>query len=653
MTKGSNKSKMQSSPRDFFGPKQPSEKLDNAEDVNRSGDRPDHGLLTTPSIATSSATSFASGVIKDVGTKPKVLRPQPPQRRNKHWTSDKPSSPNAEATTTALTADRRTVIPAVIARQMTASTPTGFGTAHTGESSRDKANKFQLGTKAGIISNARATGSTTKASLPAASATARLEESLPDSTSGIDRVFQKLLDTQDKLNQANQLVDQLLQENKKLQIAATEFCEYAQTEFTKNLDLQIATIEIYEAFKEFKANQKRQEQTNSEPECYLSTLQQTLWQICDSLWIPAMKRTAVELVIDFLRQMGTSMVRQVLKLPDTKNPTENTHRSAMSSSEFIDTLVSDKVRIDGNGHADSTKQDEGLPVSQSAPAPLSYQTIVCNVSGRLGRKGVKVIAALDSNVNQTLVDKDTAVELRSKRTSKTQAMKITMFDQQVDIDSYRVTLHLASIDGLQTVTITAYVVQDLATQLPVVDWSNEKKKFSHLQTVPFEQLPNDKSISLLIGSDYKSLLEISKTRVGTLGQPIACLTPLGWTCSVSPDRTEQLQEESFDKFLGQKGLQLLVDPFTKKTSESVVTLSDLTEAVKLTKRSSLGQTQGTSGSNLTPNLVVSELKQGGLVPTAKEPTSKHDNVPKLSRKQKVLANKAHKANEAAKTSTFK
>ena len=630
MTKGSNKSKMQSSPRDFFGPKQPSEKLDNVEDVNGSGDRPDRGLLTTPSIATSSATSFASGVIKDVGTKPKVLRPQPPQRRkDKHWTSDKPSRPNAEATTTALTADRRTVIPAVIARQMTASTPTGFGTAHTGESSRDKANKFHLGTKAGIISNARATGSTTKASLPAASATARLEESLPDSTSGIDRVFQKLLDTQNELNQANQLVDQLLQENKKLQIAATEFCEYAQTEFTKSFDLQIDTAElcIY-SLKQLQANLKRQEHTNSEPELNLSSLQQIPCQICNPSRIPAMQ--------------------------------ENTHRSAMSSSEFIDTLVSDKVRIDGNGHADSTKQDEGLPVSQSAPAPLSYQTVVCNVSGRLGRKGVKVIAALDSNVNQTLVDKDTAVELRSKRTSKTQAMKITMFDQQVDIDSYRVTLHLASIDGSHTVTIAAYVVQDLATQLPVVDWSNEKKKFSHLQTVPFERLPTDKSISLLIGSDFKYLLESSETRVGTPGQPIACLTPLGWTCSVSPNTTEQLQEESFDKILEQKGLQLLVDPFTKKTSKGVFTLSDLTEAVKLTKRISLGQTQGTSGSNLTPNPVVSELlklvdelKQGGLVPTAKEPTSKHDNVPKLSRKQKVLANKAHKANEAAKTSTFK
>lgn len=189
-----NKSKMQSPLRDFFGPKQPSVP---SEDINKSipGDRPEsgdpsrHGLSTTPSIATSSATSFASGVIKDVGTKPKVRPPQrrtsrvkslpviTPDGKDKVRTFDKRSSPNAEATTRAQTADS-----AVSAqpKQMTASTPTGFGTAHTGYQPGDSL--FQLGTKAGNISKARATGSSSKA----AATTARLEESLPDATPGLE-----------------------------------------------------------------------------------------------------------------------------------------------------------------------------------------------------------------------------------------------------------------------------------------------------------------------------------------------------------------------------------------------------------------------------------------------------------------------------------
>ena len=51
------------------------------------------------------------------------------------------------------------VTPAVSAqhKQMTASTPTGFGTPHTGKQPGDKL--FQLGTKVGAVLKARATGS--------------------------------------------------------------------------------------------------------------------------------------------------------------------------------------------------------------------------------------------------------------------------------------------------------------------------------------------------------------------------------------------------------------------------------------------------------------------------------------------------------------
>jgi hypothetical protein len=49
-------------------------------------------------------------------------------------------------------------------------------------------------------------------------------------------------------------------------------------------------------------------------------------------------------------------------------------------------------------------------------------------------------------------------------------------------------------------------------------------------------LPSERSINLLIGYDHAALLESSEVRAGTPGQPIARLTPLGWSCSVSPDK---------------------------------------------------------------------------------------------------------------------
>ena len=93
----------------------------------------------------------------------------------------------------------------------------------------------------------------------------------------------------------------------------------------------------------------------------------------------------------------------------------------------------------------------------------------------------------------------------------------------------------------------------------------------------------------------------------------------------------------------------------EKKSTVNLSLSDLTEAIRQAKRISLGEQPGTSGSGHVPNLVVSELlklvdelKQGGLVPTAKEPTKRLDEEPpKLSRKQKKLADKALRAKAAS------
>ena len=164
------------------------------------------------------------------------------------------------------------------------------------------------------------------------------------------------------------------------------------------------------------------------------------------------------------------------------------------------------------------------------------QTLVCTMSGRQGRKGSKIVALLDPGSTQTFVDRETAVRLKLKRTSKTHAMTVNVFNQQVSTDSYRVELYLASIDGSHTATIAAYVVQDLAKQLLVVDWSKEKHRFSHLEKVPFESLPSEQAVNLLIGYDHAALLESSEKRSGTPGQPIARLTPLGWTCSVTPDK---------------------------------------------------------------------------------------------------------------------
>jgi hypothetical protein len=162
---------------------------------------------------------------------------------------------------------------------------------------------------------------------------------------------------------------------------------------------------------------------------------------------------------------------------------------------------------------------------------LSLRTIVCNLSGGPTHKGLPTVALLDAGSTQTYINRDTAVKLYLKRTSKKRTVTISVFNKKQEVDTYSVDVHLTSADGLTTRTISALAIKDLAKTIPIINWSKEKQKFSHLQTVPFEPIPQNASISILIGLDHSSLLESSEVIAGTEDEPTARLTPLGWTCS--------------------------------------------------------------------------------------------------------------------------
>ena len=166
---------------------------------------------------------------------------------------------------------------------------------------------------------------------------------------------------------------------------------------------------------------------------------------------------------------------------------------------------------------------------------VSLQTRVYKITGSQGRKGSRIIALLDPGSTQIYVDREAAVRLRLKRTSKTFTLKVTYCDKQVNLDTYTVEFFLKSCDGTLTQTVTAYTVQNMTKNISAVDWSQEKYKFSDLLSVPFEPFSEVNSISLLIGSDYLSLLRNLDTGSGTSAEPIAQLTPLGWICLNSPN----------------------------------------------------------------------------------------------------------------------
>ena len=79
----------------------------------------------------------------------------------------------------------------------------------------------------------------------------------------------------------------------------------------------------------------------------------------------------------------------------------------------------------------------------------------------------------------------------------------------------------------------------------MIDWRKKKDEFSYLKAIPFPALGKRPHVDMLIGSDcievHRALMEV----IGMPGQPIARLTPLGWTCVGRLVKGTSMGSESF------------------------------------------------------------------------------------------------------------
>ena len=98
-------------------------------------------------------------------------------------------------------------------------------------------------------------------------------------------------------------------------------------------------------------------------------------------------------------------------------------------------------------------------------------------------------------------------------------------------DTAEVNFTIESVDGKVSMPMSAYITNNVAGDLKVTDWNKAKKKYDHLKDIKFPKFDkNHRKISMLIGADMSDLLYSLQDVRGEPGQPIARLTPLGWTC---------------------------------------------------------------------------------------------------------------------------
>ncbi|XP_070547931.1 uncharacterized protein [Ptychodera flava] len=134
---------------------------------------------------------------------------------------------------------------------------------------------------------------------------------------------------------------------------------------------------------------------------------------------------------------------------------------------------------------------------------------------------ITVNALLDDASTKTYVNADIAAELSIK--GEPQRVDVNVLNGQIETcETMPVEVGLESVNGRVDMKVTAFT--------NVVDWSKYAGRWSHLDGISFPKLGSKPIIDILIGMDYADLHYSYRDIRGRPGEPIARLTPLGWTC---------------------------------------------------------------------------------------------------------------------------
>ena len=149
---------------------------------------------------------------------------------------------------------------------------------------------------------------------------------------------------------------------------------------------------------------------------------------------------------------------------------------------------------------------------------------------RNGRKSVTVNALLDDGSTRTYINSDIAAELQLLTGESEEITVGTMGGAQRTFQTEEVTFVLESLDGRTSRAVSCFTAERVTGPLQAVEWRKIAPEWRHLKGLPFPKVGRKKTIDILIGIDQAELHAAVKEVCGKPGEPLARLTPLGWTC---------------------------------------------------------------------------------------------------------------------------
>lgn len=149
-----------------------------------------------------------------------------------------------------------------------------------------------------------------------------------------------------------------------------------------------------------------------------------------------------------------------------------------------------------------------------------------------GQDEYKVNALLDECSTDSYISEHVAaqLDLNGEQTSR---LVTVLGGKPTKVKGKRVSINLLrSTDRKHLATIESFTVRQVTGNIDVINWNEHRQDWSHLSDIEFPSLARPKQIDILIGLNDQALNLHSclKEVHGRPGQPIARLTPLGWTC---------------------------------------------------------------------------------------------------------------------------
>ena len=177
----------------------------------------------------------------------------------------------------------------------------------------------------------------------------------------------------------------------------------------------------------------------------------------------------------------------------------------------------------------SNHKDEDPSQQNNQWISLRTVPVILRTSGR----AIRVNALLDDGSTTSYINERVANELGLAGEPRNLIVKVIGGEQQ-KVQSHLVAMDLADVSGKTVIRFAALTMKSVVGELKVINWADKRSAWKHLADVKFPTMGRKGTVDVLIGNDFPQLQRSLKEITGAAGEPVARLTPLGWTCIGGP-----------------------------------------------------------------------------------------------------------------------